>query len=252
MGCRAELPVFTVLAFFLLGCGGKPAYDPWLVPRENFLARTRMIALSPLDVPDDLEQPEPVATLFDSLLTEALQEAGFGIVPADVVSDIWGHGTDSVGGYYDPMTGRPDTSKLNPLRRYLKRRLREEHGADAILFPEISVVDAPYADGTAKWDGTSQAVTGFLAALLSAIANTQLPAGTAQGLSLDVQLESVEGGVVFTNRGGIELWAKPDRDGSQLNWVPRDKLFLDAKRNRKSVRVALGSILAREGSAPSR
>ncbi len=245
-----ELSVLTLLALAPLGCAGKASYDPWLVPRERFLASTRTIALSPIDVPDELEQPEPVLAIFDSLITEALCAAGFAVVPAGVVSDIWGHGTDSVGGYYDPKTGRQDTTKLNPLRRYLKQRLRAEHGADAILFPEIIVVDAPYADGTATWDGTSQAVAGFLRVLLSAITSNTLPAGTAQGLSLDVQVESVEGGVVFTNRGGIELWAKPDRDGSQLNWVPRDQLFLHPDRNRKAVRLALGSVLTREGAAP--
>lgn len=172
------------------------------------------------------------------------------MVSPDIVSDIWGHGADSVGGYYDPMTGRQDTTKLNLLRRYLKQRLRDEHGADAILFPEITVVDAPYADGTATWDGTSQAVARFLTVLLRAIANSDLPAGTAQALSLYVQLESVDGGIVFTNSGGIELWAKPTGDGSSLNWVPREKLLLDRKRNQKAVWIALGPVLEREGGAP--
>ncbi len=247
---RPSLPVLTLLAFVLLGCAGKPSYDPWLAPRDSFLTSTRTIALSPIRVPDDLEQPAPVEATFDSLITEALRAAGFAVVSPDIVSDIWGHGADSVGGYYDPMTGRQDTSKLNPLRRYLKQRLREEHGAEAVLFPEINVVDAPYSDGTATWDGTSQAVAGFFKVLLAAIANTDLPAGTAQGLSLYVQIESVEGGVVFTNSGGIELLAKPTGDGSRLNWVPREKLFVDRQRNEKAVRVALGSLVTREAKTP--
>ncbi|MBI2073181.1 MAG: hypothetical protein HYW52_04345 [Gemmatimonadetes bacterium] len=129
MSGRSALPFLTVLALVLPGCAGKATYNPWLVPRESFLAGTRIIALSPIRVPDDLEQPGPVEAMFDSLI------------------------------------------------------------ADAVLFPEIAVVDAPYADGTATWDGTSQAVAGFFTVLIAAIANSDLPAGTAEGLSLDVQIE---------------------------------------------------------------
>ena len=247
---RRRVRVMAVLAFALLGCAGHQAFDPWLVPRDSFLAGTDTIALSPLGFPDALEQPEPVRATFDSLLPEALRAAGFAVVPSDIASDIWNHGADSIGGYYDPMTGEPDTSKLNPLRRYFKRRLRQEHGADAVLFPEIVVVDAPYSGGSAAWDGASQSVAGFFRQLLSLIDGTDLPAGTADGLSLDVQIEGTDDGAVFDNRGGIELWSKPNGDGSRLNEVPREKLFVDRERLRKAVRIALGSLLQPEESAP--
>ena len=161
---RSILPVFVFLALLLSGCAGNPSYDPWLVPRDSFLARTRAIALSPIQVPEDLEEPGPVEAMFDSLIANALRAAGFSAI------------------------------------------------------------------------------------LLSAIANSQMPAGAAEGFSLDVQIESVDGGVVYTNRGGIELWAKPSGDGSRLNWVPRERLFADRKRCEKAVRIALEPVLKREGS----
>jgi len=239
-----------LVALLLAGCAGNPSYDPWLIPRDTFLARTRTIALSPIRLPEDLEQPGPVEVMFDSLITDALKTAGFSVVPSQVVSDIWNHDADSIGGYYDPVTGEPDTSKLNPLRRHFRQRLRDEHGAQAVLLPEILVVEASYADGKASWDGTSQSVAGFFEVLWSVISKSQMPAGTAEGLSLDVQIESVDGGVVYNNRGGIELWAKPSGDGSRLNWVPRDKLFLDRDRHEKAIIEALGPVLQRERSAP--
>lgn len=247
MSSRTKLRLVTLLAWVLAGCAGKPAYNPWLVPRDSVLANTRTIALSPLRAPDDLEESEPVEALFDSLITDALRAAGFVVVPSDVVSEVWNRGADSIGGYFDPMTGQADTSKLNPLRRYFKQRLREEHAADAVLFPEIMVVNAPYADGKASWDGTSQAVAGWFSILASVIANTDLPAGTAEALSLDVQIESIEGGPVFNHRAGIELWAKPGGDGS-LSWVPRERLFLDRTRIQRAVRRALESVLTEETS----
>ena len=240
-----ELPWVVLLAWVLAACAGKARYDPWLVPRDSVLAATHTVALSTVRVPDDLEDPDPVAALFDSLLTDALRTGGFAVVPSDIVSEIWNQGADSIGGYFDPMTGQPDTSKLNPLRRYFKQRLRSEQAADLVLFPEIVLVDAPYADGQASWDGTSQAVAGWFKILISAIANSRLPAGTAEALSLDVQVESIDGGSVFNQRAGLELWAKPDGDGD-LSWVPRERLFLDQKRNAKAVRLVLASLLGDE------
>ncbi len=243
-----KLPRVVLLAWVLGACAGKAHYDSWLVPRDSVLAATHTIALSPVRLPDDLEDPDPVAALFDSLLTDALRAGGFTVVPSDIVSEIWNHGADSIGGYFDPMTGRADSSKLNPLRRYFKQRLRAEQGADLVLFPEIVAVDAPYADGQASWDGTSQAVAGWFKILVSAIANEELPAGTAAALSLDVQIESIDGGSVFNHRAGLELWAKPGRDGD-VSWVPRERLFLDQKRNAKAVRLALASLLGDEGAS---
>lgn len=240
MGGRTKLPWVTLLAWVLGGCGGKPRYSPWLAPRDSVLATAHTIALSPIRVPDDLDEPEPVEALFDSLITDALRTAGFTVVPSDIVSEIWNRGADSIGGYFDPVTGRADTSKLNPLRRHFKQRLRSEHAADLVLFPEIVVVDAPYADGQASWDGTSQAVAGWLTIVASAIANTSLPAGTAEGLSLDVQMEGMDSGAVFNHRAGIELWAKPSGDGG-LSRVPRERLFQDRKRSAKAVRRVLES-----------
>lgn len=248
MNRRTVLRWVTLLAWVPGGCAGKPAYDPWLVPRDSALAGADTIALSPLSLPDDLEEPEPVEALFDSLITEALRTAGFAVVPSELVSEIWNHGADSIGGYFDPLTGRADSSKLNPLRRYFKQRLRSEHAADLVLFPEIVVVDAPYADGQASWDGASQAVAGWLKVLASAIANIDLPAGTAEGLSLDVQIEGMDGGAVFSQRRGIELWAKPGGDGG-LSRVPRERLFLDRKRSAKAVRLVLESLRTGEPGA---
>ena len=61
--------------------------------------------------------------------------------------------------------------------------------------------------------------------------------------------ESVEGGAVFSHRGGIELWAKPNGDGSRLDWVPREELFRNRERCEKAVRIALGTVVQREGGA---
>jgi hypothetical protein len=245
MSSRTKLPWVTLLAWALGGCAGKRVYSPWLAPRDSILTATHTIALSPLRVPDDLEAPEPVEALFDSLITGALRAAGLTVVPPDLVSEIWNRGADSMGGYFDPMTGRADTSKLNPLRRYFKHRLRSEHAVDLVLFPEIVVVGAPYADGQASWDGTSQAVAGWLKILASAITNTPLPAGTAEGLSLDVQIEGMDGGSVFNHRAGIELWAKPSGSGD-LSRVPRERLFRDRKRSAKAVKQILESLLGDE------
>ena len=231
------------LVGLLAACGGKTTYDPWLTPQQDFAGTVHAMAVVSVEPPDDLEDPTPVEATFDSLLIAELVGAGFRVVSSQVTGDLWGGLVDSVGGYYDPFTGRQDTSKYNPLRRAWMRILREEHGADAVLFPSIVVVDAGVSDWKASWDGTSQRVQSIFSAALRAIAGEE-NAATTPALSLEVQIEDMDGEVVYVNRGGIEVWEKPASGrGEGYREVPRSELFRDAERNTRAVRLALGSIL---------
>lgn len=227
------------------GCGSK-RYDPWLVPQERFSATVRTIALVSTDLPEDLEDPDPAQATFDSLLAAELRAAGFNVVGPAVTREIWGRLVDSVGGYYDPFTGRKDTTKYHPVRRAWSRILSETHGADAALFPAIIVVDARVVDWKATWDGTSQTVEPWgrvlldmLGAVASGLSGTEPPhrgERTTPAFSLEVQVERLDGEVMYVNRGGIEVWARP---GGRR--VPRRALFQDMERNVKAVRAALGT-----------
>ena len=78
-----------------------------------------------------------------------------------------------------------------------------------------------------------------LGAVANGLAGTEPPdpgERTTPAFSLEVQIEHLDGEVMYVNRGGIEVWARP---GGQR--VPRSALFQDMERNVKAVRTALGS-----------
>ena len=256
MRAVARLTYPLAVTLIAAGCRGKQ-YDPWLLPETHFATSVRTIALVSTEAPDGLDDPDPAEALFDSLLAAELQAAGFSVVSTAATGAIWRRLVDSVGGYYDPFTGRKDTASFNAVRRSWQHHLRDTHGADATLFPRIVVVDARVTDWKASWDGTSQTVWPWSKTLLavfdavvSGLAGTE-PAlsseeGTTPALSLEVLIERLDGQVMYENRGGIEVWVKPDGHP-----VPRVALFQDMERNVKAVRLALGSILARRDIAQS-
>ena len=256
MRAVARLTCPYAVALIAAGCGSNQYdSDAWLLPEKHFATTVRTIALVSTEAPDGLDDPDPAQALFDSLLAAELQAAGFSVVSIAATGAIWERLVDSVGGYYDPFTGRKDTTRLNAVRRSWQHILRDTLGADAALFPRIVVVDAPVKDGKASWDGASQWVWSFgqtlhavVDAALSGLAGTQ-PAPpseeTTLALSLEVVIEGLDGEPMYENRGGIEVWAKPGRP------VSRADLFQDMERNVKAVRVALGPILARRDIAQS-
>src|SRR5207244_11695624 len=123
-----------------LGCRtAPPPYEPFKISRDGFYGKVRTIVLAPVIVPANLEDQEPVKTKFESLVEAKLREAGFSLVPSREYSAIWQRTTDQMGGFFDPMTGKVDESKVKAARTHTLRELQRTAQADAVLFPNISV-----------------------------------------------------------------------------------------------------------------
>jgi hypothetical protein len=230
------LAVLTVVGL-AAGCGGKP-HDPWLAPESEFRSTVSRIALITVQTPEELEDPDPVRALFDSLLTSTLGAAGCGVIPSSRASALWSHAIDSAGGVFDPNTGRADTMKVWAIQRYVLGRLEAEDSADAFLAPAIVIVRAEFREHKARWDGASQTIEGFGSTVLRLFSGWNQE-GWVPALSLAVDVRSMAGRRLFSNRGGIELWAKPESDAP----VPRMELFIDPTRNSRAVWLALRPII---------
>ena len=122
--------------------------------------------------------------------------------------------------------------------------------ADAVLYPEIWVVEAPFADGVASWDGTSESMVGFglrfldvLSAIFWADEAEGLPRGTVNALSLVVFAEDMNGREVFSNAGGIQVLEKVGLNADDLKSVESEKLLRDWPRNSKAVEIALAPLI---------
>jgi hypothetical protein len=188
----------------------------------------KTIAVSPLEIPDGLDNPEPVRTLFDSLIAAEVQGSGFTVVPSAETGAIWKRLVDSVHGFYSALTGELVRDKYTAVVSGTSRELQDRFHAEVWLRPRIDVVAVRFEGGKARWDGADEGVEGG--------AN-----GTVPALSLVVFAANMGGEQLYQGRGGIQVLRK----GSGLKEVPRDKLFKDTKRNLKALHLALDSLLDR-------
>jgi len=220
-----------------MGCAGKK-YDPWRIAPERFRADFHVLAMFPVGVPSDLENPRPIQILFDSLVTESLRSGGFTVIPSDSAGGVWQHLVDSAGGLFDARTGERDAVKVRRLQTQWWAAVRDRYHADAVVFPAVLPVAAKFSESSAKWDGTSQGIEGFGGAFVRGLFG-QSRSGTTPAVSLRVAIEA-DGELFYRNQGGIEVVVKPDGGvGEGWNRIPRSELFRDPERNAKAVQIAL-------------
>jgi hypothetical protein len=202
-------------------------------------------------MPGELQNQATAAGEFDSLIAAVLADAGYSLVAVDEYIAVWGRILDQMGGLSDPITGERDEMKFDLARERLYLDLSEMYQADAVLYPEIWTIDAPFGEGVATWDGTSQSmvdfgvrVLDFIGAILSS-SESKLPRGTVRALSLVVFLEDMNGVEVFSDAGGIELLEIVGTDPESRRMVPEEELFQDRQRSREAVDQALRALVER-------
>jgi len=189
------------------------------------------VALSPVEVPEGLDNPEPVRAWFDSAITSELVRAGVTVVPSREAGAIWRRLVDSVHGFYSAFTGERVSEKYDAVVMGTLRELRVRFHADAWLRPSVAVVAVDFEGGKARWDGASEGVGGGTS-------------GTVPALSLVITVSDTAGRDLYAGRGGIQVLRKGFKD------VPRDKLFSDSKRNLQALHLAIDSLVARVRTGP--
>lgn len=184
---------------------------------------------------------ERARAIFEPAIEARLREAGYRVIPVRVADSVWIARRDSVGGFYDPMTGRVVESRLDSVWRGTRDDLARRFGAGAWVHIQLVSVSPGFSGDRAQWHGTSEATggRGGLAGLL--IGRT---AGTLAAISLQVTLEDTRDGNTLERRaGGIQLRSKIVEGG--LEELPFDRLLRDDERNAAAVRMAVDSIAAR-------
>ncbi|UCG52128.1 MAG: hypothetical protein JSW58_00820 [Candidatus Latescibacterota bacterium] len=224
----------TALVFS--GCAVKPKVaknDPFLVSKKEFRQNIKIIAMAPVEMVEGLPDPTPIEEAFDSLIVAELYSAGYSVVRPHEYTAIWNRITAEEGGFRDSTGGRDEERLTSAMFRTLKE-LRASFEIDAVLFPDIVVVEAQFAAGTAVWDGAEQRIeTGGPAT--SIFSGSQR--GVVGALSLRVSMRGRDGTTLFVNSGGIEVLSTIS--GKEFSNVPRQELFTNDERNRESVKIAL-------------
>lgn len=242
------------------GCAGKRSSpDPFLVPARDFFRSIHTLVLVQVAPPQDLAVAEERLADLDSVIAEEVEAAGFAVVEAEMSAEIWGRVIDYTGGFYDPYSGERDESRFAAAKARFAEELVERFGADAVVYPEIWIVDAPFSDGVARWDGTTQDLlttggkvlswVGAIAAALASQEREPLPAGRVRALSLGILIEDVRGDMLYTHAGGIQTLEKMGWSEGDIRAAPEDEVLADRARNRRAVVVALAPLRDRRAPA---
>lgn len=242
MGQFRFIAIF-VAALVGVSCATTAPYDPFKIGKEEFYDRIKMIALTPVLVPEDLEDPEPVKAGFESLIEAKLREAGFSIVPSRESAEIFERMKKQLGGFFDPITGKRDEAKFKAAAEQTRRELSTKFNVDAILHPSIRVVRASFSANRANWHGTSESLTsgGFLEAVLGGTYQ-----GTVGALSLLINVEDRNGVDLYLNGGGIQALAR--LSGGKFIPIPRNEILANEERNVTAVNIALEPLVTRSKS----
>jgi hypothetical protein len=231
-------------------CSSRADYNPFSVDPEAIADRVRSVALAPLAAGPDVGAPESTLTTLERAITDTLTAAGFAVVSPVIFSGIWESILSDIGGFFDPITGQVIEEKQAIAHQRLTDELSHQFNAGAIVYPELQIVSANYADGVARWDGTSQVVASFwerFAEAVAAAANgfarqphvSTLPYGSVAAVSLQIIMEDLNGTVMYTNWGGVEIVADEETG------KPRSEsdLFKDTKRLHRAVGIVLGPLV---------
>lgn len=229
--------VVLVTALALCSCSSTPRApktDPFVTSKGEFKKNVRVLAVAPVLVPEGLLDAAPVIDEFSRLIDERLNRYGYSVLRPHLYEKTWREIAGDAGDFVDSTTGERDEVAMSRAMSRTLDELGADFEIDGVLFPSIVIVEAPFAAGTAAWDGVKQRVeTGG--------AMTRFMAGSQHGvvgaLSLKVSVRSTDGGALFENFGGIEVLSK--MLGKEFVTVPRPELFADEKRNRKAVETAL-------------
>jgi len=235
---RLAFPLVALVA--ATACATSTPYNPFKVPRESFYGSLKVVAVAPVRVPTDLENPEPVRARYEQLVEAQLREAGMTIVVPAEVGPMLDAKAAEVGGLFDPATGKADEAKMKKYHEACAVELRSRFAADALLRPDIRVVMARLDHDQAKWDGMSEnaGVGGFWKALLAT------HSGTIPALSFVARLSDPDGNLLYAKGGGIGVLAQVNLKGESVPVAPAT-LFASEERVVRSVHLALDPLVGR-------
>ncbi len=191
------------------------------------------LALVPTSIPADIENPEPIVMLFDSLVEQNLLKHGFDVVPAREYREIWSRLNAEAAGFFDPFTGERDEPEYAAGVSQLIKEVHERFQPDGFLYPELWVVEAPISANHAAWDGTSQRVWPAPSGLSAVFA-----------LTFAIVVEDSAGTELFVNGRGLEVMEEFDLDANEMIMRPRERLFQQSEVYSEAVTRVLAPLLA--------
>ena len=238
----------ALVAPLVLGLGGlATAVDTaelgFKKPRAELVAAVKTIGLLPADVTESVPNPDAVAERYESLIGAQLEQAGFQLVKPAAMREIRERLKKTLGGLYDPMTGRELPGKVKAFQEYSRSEYLMSHKVDATLWVGIIVRRARVSGASADWDGVSETATGHsgVGGFLTDTFSGNAFSGVLPALSVGVVLTDTHDERLYERAGGLQLLEYLRRDGSdyaQPRVDPR-ALMTDPARDARALAIAL-------------
>jgi hypothetical protein len=206
---RLACMLFTLSGFAAdaaLGGQGKEPDANFKVPRAEILSTIKTIGVMPTTVSADVPDPDGVAARYENEIVVRLADAGFSVTPPSAMREIRERAKVTLGGFYDPMTGRPIKEKLDAFNEFGAAEYRASHKVDALLQSAIVLRSAEFNFGRAYWDGVTDSSSGrsglgdFMMSMTGITASGRIPA-----LSFWVRLVDGSGKLLYEGAGGLQV-----------------------------------------------
>jgi hypothetical protein len=247
-GRVSSLPKVTRLPVPAPAIGAAPRLS-----RTELLAHFPRLVLASLDL-EEIKQHDTVRLRYRDALTQKLTQLGFEIVGGDDYDRLWDAERKTMGGYFDPFTGRADQAKLKASRVRVFRSMPEHLAATAIALPRVIHSDARFISGNAEWDGVKEPLTGKSLTGKSHLANlfSEDPiwyhGGSLRAISLEVQIIDPEGEPLFEGAGGIQLTENFNPAGPEP--LAESELFSDPAKDTRAIDIAFAPLVAPPPATP--
>ena len=220
----------------LLAAAGPAVSKPlFAVPEDSLVDRIHRIAFSPSIASYSADRPRDSGTVAcESLLVARLRSAGFDVVDPATGTAIGRKLVDSLGGLFDPKSGSIDSVRAEFVRSRVIASLKEEQGADGILYWRIVRVAASFSSGTAQWDDMKEKME--KKSFLGKLAGPSYR-GTVPAYSILVVIDDRTGRSLYMHRVGIAVGATLEKD--RFVDRPLAEVLGDEKRNAAAVEKVL-------------
>jgi hypothetical protein len=232
-------PLLALLA--TAGCVTPQQYDPFKVTEAEVRSRVDTIALAPLRVSSDLVDPPAARAAIEPLVTAKLERAGFRVVPSAEFDALWRAAASAIGDVYDPKTGEANKERWEAVEDAVYHDLAKQHGADALLYLQISVEEFPLPTQRLWFCGTQGEL--YWPGGLPLFARPTLAYATCLNASLyDMEeraLYSIRSGLQTTQTYALQTWAER----------PKEELLRDEAALQNAVGATLGRLA---GDAPKK
>ncbi|NND83109.1 MAG: hypothetical protein HKN50_11830 [Gammaproteobacteria bacterium] len=230
LGLQSLVVVLALLATPALAQSTKDAYID--IKKSAFKKQFTHLAVMPVFAAPALSMPAEMEQLIIAEVLKKLKKSRFTIFPPTDVQGI----QDQFSRLYPQGL---DNDNLGIILEHTIRELYFRHPVNGLLSIQVLPVAAPFAKDRAQWAGTTQKIKHKGDGLFGAILGTNY-GGTVGASAIRIVISDRQGKPVYNWSGGIEVLMQ--RNGKDLEILPKERLWQDKKRVLKAVKYALKPI----------